>query len=212
MRELQEHSDVNDTLLTALMYKDQQYIDAIVYMIDLRDSYTGSHSVRVEKLTAIIGDIIGVKLSDAGKLRRAAKLHDIGKVYVPDSILCKAGPLTAEETLIVQQHTIKGAKLIAKVPPLKYAVPIIRNHHEWYNGGGYPDGLNGPKIHLWARIIAIADAIDSMFISRPYRTALFETQIRDELKLNAGTQFDPEIIDAVLNAKESAGIFIRIKD
>jgi putative nucleotidyltransferase with HDIG domain len=210
MRELQEHRDVNDTLISALMYKDQQYIDAIVHMVDLRDSYTGSHSVRVETLSGKIAVAMGVKLSDIERLKRCAKLHDIGKVYVPDSILCKPSRLTEEEENIIQEHTVKGAKLMAKVPSLNYVVPVIRNHHEWWDGTGYPDGLKGTDTHLWARIVAIADAVDSMYISRPYRTALFEKQVRDELNNCAGTQFDPSIIDAVLNAKTSLGIFIKM--
>lgn len=207
---MREYQDVNTTLISTLFHKDKQYINAFIKMIDLRDDYTGKHSQRVSRISAIIGKAIGIKPSDIITLIRYAQVHDIGKVYVPDSILRKKGALTPDEFEIVKKHTIKGCILIEKVESLKRAVPVVRNHHEQWNGSGYPDGLKGEEIHQWARIVGIADAIDSMAINRIYRQVMTKEEIEAELRDCAGVQFDPNMIDTLLSKSIVDTIFEEI--
>ena len=207
---IQEYQDVNTTLISTLFYKDKQYINVFIQMIDLRDDYTGKHSQRVAKISAVIGRMIDVKLSDIAALVRCAQVHDIGKVYVPDSILRKKGALTSEEYEIVKKHTVKGSFLIEKVESLKPAFYVVRNHHEHWNGSGYPDGLKGTETHQWARIIGIADAIDSMAVNRIYRQVMTKEEIEAELRDCAGVQFDPHIVDILLSTGGIDKIFEEI--
>ena len=201
-KEIQEYKDVNRTLIATLFSKDEQYIDVFINMVDLRDSYTGRHSARVAELSVEIAKLVGVKIGDLLALKRYVKVHDVGKVYIPDSILRKPSSLNSEEREIVKAHTIKGAQLIENVDSLQLAIPIVRNHHEWWDGSGYPDGLRGNNINFWARIVAIADAIDSMYKDRPYRNALSLDKIIFELERCAGIQFDPNMVEILIKANE----------
>jgi len=127
-------------------------------------------------------------------LRLLAQFHDIGKVGVPDSILFKAGPLNAEETIDMRQHCIIGQRIAILAPDLVPIADWVLKHHEWWNGEGYPLGLKGEEIPLECRILAIVDAYDAMISDRPYRKALTHAEAMKELMKCSGTQFDPQLV------------------
>ena len=127
---------------------------------------------------------------------RTAKLHDIGKMAVPDAILSKPGPLDGEEWDYVRQHTLIGERIVAAAPPLAPVARLVRSSHERWDGGGYPDGLRGDEIPLGARVVAVCDAFDAMTTQRPYREPVSEVAAEAELRRCAGTQFDPMVVEA----------------
>ncbi|HQR42385.1 MAG TPA: HD-GYP domain-containing protein, partial [Gemmatales bacterium] len=129
-------------------------------------------------------------------------LHDIGKIGIDDAILRKRTKLTGEEYEIMKSHTTKGAAILMAIPELAPAIPIVRSHHEQWDGGGYPDGLKGEQIPLLARIVAVADAFDAMTTDRPYRSGLSLQRAFDEIRQQAGKQFDPEAAAAFVRQRE----------
>ncbi|MEO8230638.1 MAG: HD domain-containing phosphohydrolase, partial [Chloroflexota bacterium] len=134
-------------------------------------------------------------------------LHDVGKIGVPDNVLLKADRLTKDERTIMNSHPVLGAQIISVVTKLAPELPIIRHHHEWYNGSGYPDRLIGEEIPRLARILHVADAFEAMTAQRPYRmTPLSAEQALAELRKFAGIQFDPEVVDAFVRTKWVEGI------
>ena len=133
----------------------------------------------------------------------AASIHDIGKVGIDEQMLRKDGKLTPEEYEEIKRHPEIGVRIVQSVPFLEDAIPVIQSHHERYDGMGYPNGMQGKEIPLSARIVMVADAIDAMLNSRPYRGALTEEKVLDELRDNSGKQFDPEVVDVVLQEKVS---------
>lgn len=144
----------------------------------------------------MIGKALGIQARELTELRAAALLHDIGKVGVPDSILTKPSRPDDREWKVIKKHPLEGAKIVGHVRELQSLVPIIRHHHEWYDGSGYPDGLKGEDIPLAARIITVADAYDTMTTIRPYRHTVSQQEACDELRSCAGTQFDSRIVAA----------------
>jgi HD-GYP domain-containing protein (c-di-GMP phosphodiesterase class II) len=166
--------------------------------IDAKDAYTGGHSERVARIAVRLGqqmDLAPAMLSD---LYLGGLLHDIGKIGVRDGVLQKPGPLTEEERLHMQEHTVIGDRLVGAVQPLAHLRPGVRNHHERIDGKGYPDGLAGDDIPLLARVLAVADACDAMMAARPYRAALEPARIDDILRAGAGTQWDATVIEHFL--------------
>jgi putative nucleotidyltransferase with HDIG domain len=135
-------------------------------------------------------------------LRYGAILHDIGKIYISESILRKPGKLTSEEWDEMKQHTNLGAELVQSIPYLTQAIPIIRSHHERWDGKGYPEGLAGDEIPTAARIAAVADALDAMTSNRVYQKAIAHEQARQEIVDNSGTRYDPKIVQVFLGAWE----------
>ena len=138
-------------------------------------------------------------MKDIDLIALAGLLHDIGKIGIPESILDKPGKLTKEEYEIVKRHPEIGAEILSSIRQFEEVVPAIRHHHERYDGRGYPDGLKGEEIPVMARIIAVADAFDAMLSKRPYRDALSLNSAVKELQRNKGSQFDPQIVDILLN-------------
>jgi len=136
-------------------------------------------------------------------------LHDIGKIGVRDSILLKAGPLTQSEWVEMREHINHGLRIIDRIEFLRGARPVVGQHHEKYNGGGYPLGLHGDEIHVNARIFAVADAFDAITSDRPYRAAAGYDQARSEIVTSSGTHFDPKVVDAFLRVSEPEWIGIR---
>lgn len=171
--------------------------------IDARDSYTLGHSARVAMNSLIIGEEIGLKEEELEELEIASLFHDVGKLKTPDAILFKKRSLNTLEYNEMRHHPQDGAEILRKVKPLQKYVEPVKHHHEYYNGMGYPDGLNGDQIPLYAAIISIADTFDAMTSDRPYRDALSEEQACRELEKGAGEQFHPELVKAFLRAVKS---------
>lgn len=173
-------------------------IRSLVNALDLRDMATAHHSSRVADNAEAIGQMMGLPRAALEEVRVAAFLHDIGKIGIPDSLLTKQGPLGAREREIIQQHTVYGYDILEPVaisPGIKLAV---RHSHERWDGRGYPDGLAGAAIPLAARIVAVADAFEALTTERPYRRPLPAAGAAAEIARNAGSQFDPKVVDAAL--------------
>jgi hypothetical protein len=162
--------------------------------LDMRDRETGGHTARVEALALRLGRKLRLAGPELQDLRIAALLHDLGKIGISDMILHKPGPLTPTEWRAVRQHPEAGARLLAAHGLLQGAVPLIRHHHERFDGTGYPSGLPGEQIPLGARIIAVADSFTTMVDGRPYRLPLSPEAAMAELQACAGSQFDPQIV------------------
>ena len=172
-------------------------MESLSATVDARDAYTAGHSRRVQQLALAIGRELGLSQAELDLLGHAALFHDIGKLAVPDAILLKPAVLTDDEWALMQRHSDEGARIIDRLGFLNDAVPAIRHHHERFDGTGYPDGLKGEEIPLGARIIHVADALDSMLTTRIYRAARPAMEAMDELKRAAGTQFCPRCVDAL---------------
>ena len=169
---------------------------------EFKDGDTGAHMIRIGHLSALLGERLGLDRSTCDQLRRAAPMHDIGKIGIPDLILKKAGPLSPDEWVEMRRHPEIGARLIgeSKAPLFRMAADIALHHHERWDGAGYPDGLAGTAIPKVARIAAVADVLDALGMDRCYRPALSEAAMRDYIVDNAGTQFDPAVVIACLEA------------
>lgn len=171
-------------------------VRSLVGALEAKDPYTRGHSERVAKYALRIASDIGIDAPQAERLEYAALLHDIGKIAVPSDVLRKDGPLEASERVLIRAHPERGADMVGRIPPLKDLTDFIRQHHEFYAGGGYPDGLKGAEIHQFARILAVADSYDAMTTNRPYRAAM-ETEVAlQELIRQSGKQFDPVVVRA----------------
>ena len=171
----------------------------LMRVMESQDPYTSGHSVRVAQYSQALAQEHGVGLQKMRNIERAALLHDIGKIdRAYREILVQEGPLSEEQRNLIQEHPERGVDLLSSVRALDDQVrKFIRHHHERYDGTGYPDGLGGEEIPLGARIIMAADTIDAMLTARSYRDALSPDIVREELRENAGEQFDPEIVDTV---------------
>jgi len=177
------------------------YINVIITLaktLDAKDHYTKSHSENVDKFSVLIAKEMGLSLSEIEEIHRAALLHDIGKIAIPDSILLKPSGLTEVEYEIVKSHPVHAEEIISSIFFLQNTAKIIRHHHERYDGKGYPDGIAGEKIELGSRIIGVADALDAMTSDRPYRDALSLSEAAQQLEKGKGTQFDPNVADVML--------------
>lgn len=166
--------------------------------IDARDPYTMNHSARVASLSINLGRAIGLGGKELEELEIACLFHDVGKIKTPDYVLLKEGKLDAAESREMRRHTEEGADIISRGPSLKKYLPVVRHHHEWYNGKGYPDGLKGEQIPLFASIVAIADSFDAMTSTRPYRQARSEEAALKELTDFAGSQFNPRLVEVFM--------------
>ena len=168
---------------------------------EARDDDTGQHTRRVGELAARIAEALGLSCDEVELIRLAAPLHDVGKIGIPDSILRKPGTLNTDEFAIMQTHTLIGAEMLADgaTPHIRMAEMIARSHHEWWNGGGYPDGLTGDAIPLPARIVAVADVYDALMHARPYRRAWKRERVIAELQRKMGTHFEPRLVQVFLD-------------
>ncbi len=177
-------------------------LETLSEVIDLRDPYVLGHSKQVSKYATEIARLMKLKEKQIALIRKGGLLHDIGKLGIPEELLAKPSKLTNGEYEVMKRHAVLGAELVSKSPFLRALVPIIRQHHEFFNGNGYPDRLKGNQISIEARIVAIADAIEAMSSDRPYRKSLRLPRIIDEIKQHSGTQFDPMIVEAAVRMLE----------
>ena len=161
--------------------------------LDARDPYLRGHSVRVTSIAESLARRLGWRAERIDALRLGGSLHDVGKIAVNESVLCKPGPLTDEELAEIRTHPVAGARLIEGVDDLRPALPYVLHHHERWDGAGYPHGLAGEEIPIEARLLGVADAFDAMTSVRSYRPALSVEQALAELQRCAGSQFDPEL-------------------
>jgi len=185
----------------------EQTIGALAEAVDKRDPYTAKHSHRVKEIAVDIGRVMRVSDAELEALEWGGLLHDVGKIGVPDNVLLKQERLNKEERMIMNAHPVLGAQIIAPVTKLAPELPIIRHHHEWYNGSGYPDRLIGDEIPKLARVLHVADAFEAMTAARPYRmTPLTTEQALGELRKFAGIQFDPVVVDAFVRTAHADGV------
>jgi HD-GYP domain-containing protein (c-di-GMP phosphodiesterase class II) len=178
-----------------------QTVVALAQAIEMRDEYTGGHTRRVADYSLLLAEKLRLTPGEKRVLRVGAPIHDIGKIGVDDAILRKRDKLTAAEFNHLKTHTLKGAAILETIPDLKEAVPIARNHHERWDGDGYPDKLAGEQIPRLARIVAVADAFDAMTSDRPYRNSMTPTEAFDKIERASGTQLDPECAHAFLGLR-----------
>jgi putative nucleotidyltransferase with HDIG domain len=184
-----------------------QTIGALAEAVDKRDPFTSKHSHRVKQIAVDIGREMRVGAQELEALEWGGLLHDVGKIGVPDNVLLKSDRLTRDERMTMNAHPVLGAQIIAPVTKLAPELPIIRHHHEWYNGSGYPDRLIGDEIPKLARILHVADAFEAMTAQRPYRmTPLTAEQALAELRKFAGIQFDPVVVDAFVRTPWVHGV------
>jgi HD-GYP domain-containing protein (c-di-GMP phosphodiesterase class II) len=178
-----------------------QTLTALVQMVELRDDCTGAHTQRVTDYALLLAEELRLPDEECVHLRCGTPLHDLGKVGIGDHVLQKPGPLTPAEMEGMKTHTTKGSALLESIPGLAALLPIVRSHHERWDGTGYPDGLAGERIPRLARVVAIADAFDAMTTDRPYRRALAADEAFTEIERRAGTQFDPAYVRAFLRLR-----------
>ncbi|HKW57347.1 MAG TPA: HD domain-containing phosphohydrolase [Candidatus Acidoferrum sp.] len=199
-------------LTGALAQLEQSYddtLEALGSALDLKDAETEGHCQRVTAFTISIAKAMPVPNPYLPVLARAAFLHDIGKMAIPDGILRKPGPLTDEEKQVMRKHCEIGHTMLIRIPFLRDAAEIVLAHQEFYDGSGYPRGLKGDQIPLGARIFTIADSLDAMISDRPYRKALPMSHAVEEIRRCAGTQFDPRVVDVFATIPEQHWLDLR---
>jgi putative nucleotidyltransferase with HDIG domain len=179
---------------------------ALANAIEAREEGMRGHCERLGLLAMRLGLASSLGEEEIEAIRLGALLHDIGKIGIPDRVLLKAGALNTEETELMQAHTVIGDRLLEPIEVLAAVRPIVKHHHERWDGDGYPDGLRGEEIPLGARIIAVADAVEAMSASRVYREPLPEPAIVRELERGRGSQWDPAIVDLILRLIETEAI------
>ncbi len=199
-RELKERSRALMDSYQQLEESSQAAIESLNATVEAKDPNTAGHSMRVQRVALAIGEELGLPPARLDALRFGALFHDIGKIAVPDAILLKPGELNYWENAQMKTHPAEGARIVGKFGRLKEAVPIIRHHHERWDGQGYPDGMAADEVPLEAAITGLAEAWDAMTTDRPYRAALSPEEAFAEVRVGTGTQFAPEVVDAFFQA------------
>ena len=197
-RRIRRQSEALSRSLDELAAAHGQSLAALAAALETRDHETEGHSERVTRYSHALGEALGLSGDEMSALERGALLHDIGKIGVPDAVLRKPGPLLSHEWEQMRQHPETGSGMVGKIAFLAAALPVVRHHHERYDGSGYPSRLAGERIPLAARIFAVADTFDAMTSDRPYRAAMSVEEARDEIRRCAGTQLDPRVVEAFL--------------
>ena len=187
--------------------ESQNIIFTLALALESKDPYSHGHSERVTDYALELARFLNLSEVDQVNIYRAAILHDIGKIGIPDAILNKPYALASEEWLIMKSHPERGETICSKLNFAREILPIIRHHHERYDGKGYPDGLSGENIPFLARLVSIADTVDAITSSRPYRSAGTFEEVLEELQKCAGTQFDPVLVNAFVAFHNAKGEF-----
>lgn len=196
----------NARLYEELNEMARKLVEGLSEAIEKRDSYSGGHPQRVLKICMAIAKYLPLTPEEKRQLTLAAILHDIGKVGISDHILGKNGILTVEEMAIIREHPFAGAEIVGHIKQLRSIIPAIQSHHEHYDGSGYPEGLQGDEIPLIARIIAVADTYDAIIHERSYQKGMSRSTAVAEITANAGTQFDPLMVEAFAQALDNGDI------
>ncbi len=191
-RELVARRDIEAKLMTEVNM-------ALANAIEAKDSYTRGHSERLAKIAGALAERMGLSPDDAGAVRLGAILHDVGKIGIPDRILRQSMALTEDEMAWMRRHPKIGADIIGPVEGLHHVAPLIRHHHEKWDGSGYPSGLKGEAIPMGSRIISVADAFEAMVADRVYRPSLGLDKALDEIRRGRGSHFDPRVVDSFLD-------------
>lgn len=173
-------------------------IEGLLRALELKDAQTEGHCVRLSELSVALGQEMGIDKNNLVHLRRAALLHDLGHIGIPDSILKKAGPLPEDERKVMEQHPKFGYDLLSPIPFLQPVAEIIYCHHEKWDGSGYPRGLKGGDIPLLARIVSVCEVWDALTSDQRYRIAWKKADAQNYIDLGSGHQFDPEVVEAFL--------------
>jgi putative two-component system response regulator len=173
-------------------------VRAMISLLAVKDNYTGEHSNMTADLAETLARRFHLSEREVMHVKLGGLLHDIGKIGIPECILCKQACLTPEEMAVMRQHVHYGEQALAGVPHMETVRAIVKHHHEWWNGGGYPDGLKGEEIPLATRIVTVADAYDSMTSDRPYRRRLSQATTIERLRAAAGIQFDAAVVEKLV--------------
>jgi putative nucleotidyltransferase with HDIG domain len=187
-------------------------LKALARTVDAKSNWTAGHSERVCEIAMRVGRILNLQQEELSVLHRAALLHDIGKVAIPNKILDKPSKLTNEEYDVIKTHPAQGARILEPIAAYSEALPIVHQHHEKFDGTGYPNRLPGSSIHLGARILAVADVFDAMIANRPYRMGMELDDVLRYIKEGAGSHFDPQVVDAFFVAVSSKDSVLQIFD
>ena len=213
-RQTEKLKQRSNQLLDSYRDLEQSSLEAIEVLnatVEARDAYTAGHSVRVQRIAVAIGVELGLDSARMTALGHGALFHDVGKLAVPDAILTKPAKLDPDEFAIIKLHSERGAEIVGRLGRLRDAVPLIRHHHERWDGRGYPDGLAGDAIPLEAAIVGLADAWDAMTTARPYARALTLEEAHAEIRAGRGGQFSPVVVDAfVAAARHQPAEFARV--
>ena len=192
---------INDELKSTYDKLESAYMETIEilrFTVEAKDAYTRGHSDRVSAYSVLIGEALGLSEDDLKTLKIGGLFHDIGKIGIPDSILLKTDKLDDEEYSEIKNHPAIGAHILSNATIFKDIIPIVKHHHERFDGHGYPGKLKGEEIPYLARIATVADSFDAMTSKRSYRDSLPIDVVKEEIKKNSGTQFDPEIAEVFL--------------
>ncbi len=181
-----------------------EFAESLGAAVDAKDRHTRQHSEEVAEVAYALSLTLGLSAESASVVLVAAHLHDVGKIGVPDAVLLKKGPLTDREWALIRRHPVIGADIVRPVRVLRESgvLEIILHHHERFDGGGYPAGLSGKAVPFGARIIAVADSFSAMMQKRPYRDSMTMQGACREICRNAGTQFDPFVVEAFMSIRE----------
>jgi putative nucleotidyltransferase with HDIG domain len=204
--ELREKNIILEKTAEEINQLNDGLLDTLAEIIDVRDPYVLGHSKRVTTYATMLAKKMGLNPKQVELIRKGSLLHDVGKLGISMDILAKPGPLSDYEYKKIKDHPEIGSRVLEMNPSLRLLIPIVRHHHEFYNGEGYPDGLSGHQIPIEARIVSVADAIEAMASDRPYRKARSNQYIIDEIKRFSGTQFDPKVVELAVRLLESEEI------
>ena len=213
IKQMYEIKRINEELAESNQKLEQAYLDMIQtlrYTVEAKDPYTRGHSDRVSEYSVLIGEKMGLPEENIKTLRVGGLFHDIGKIGIPDSILLKTDKLSDDEYSEIKNHPSIGAHILGAASIFKNIIPIVKHHHERFDGRGYPSGLKGDEIPFLARIAAVADTFDAMTSKRSYRNALDLQFVKEEIQRCKGTQFDPQIADVFLDILDNN--FEKIKE
>jgi putative nucleotidyltransferase with HDIG domain len=200
-RSLKEKSASLKTTMSQLQDTYLMTIEALAAAVEARDPYTHGHTQRVGEYAVILGKALGCDETELAAIKRASVLHDIGKIGIEDHILRKQARLEPEEQIRMQKHPIIGVDMLKGIDFLDPVLPLIRHHHERWDGNGYPDEIRADEIPLGARILAVADALDAMTSDRPYRAARTFEFAKGEILKGSATHFDPEVVTAFIKSQ-----------